>query len=42
MVLSATEEAVGGTKTDLSPAGSADDLNACKAWEATLARDGRR
>ncbi len=37
VVLSAREEAPGGAVTDLEPAKSVDDLNACKAWEATLA-----
>lgn len=36
VVLSAREEAPGGAVTDLSPANSVDDLEACKAWGATL------
>ena len=36
IVLSAREEVPGGAVTDLQPAKSPDDLQACKAWEATL------
>lgn len=39
LVLSASEEAPGGTVTDLAPATSAQEVTACKEWEtATLAR----
>jgi hypothetical protein len=38
VVLSAREEAPGGTVTDLSPATSMDDVEACRAWAATVAR----
>ncbi len=37
VALSAREEIPGGAVTDLVPAKSVDDLQACKAWEATLA-----
>jgi len=36
IVLSAREEAPGGAVTDLVPAKSVHDVDACKAWEATL------
>ena len=36
IVLSAREEFPGGAVTDLVPAKSVDDLEACKAWGATL------
>jgi hypothetical protein len=36
VALSAREEMPGGATTDLAPATSGNDLQACKAWEATL------
>ena len=36
VVLSARAEEASGAMADLTPAKSADDVKACKAWEPTL------